>query len=189
MSDLDLDDPGTEIESVTFGPADDEDLPVLPEMSGFLEELGVVPEEMDKTLKFFELRITGVEPALAALEVGWSMKKLREKERDPYFHEIMAEIRTCTVESLEAVLIRKARAGSMDALKMCLYNMAPEKWKDVRRIIDERTGEPIEKIAASVTTGVLDALRQAGVRQMQQAYVPHAIEATVAGDADRSETS
>lgn len=191
MSDLEVEDPDTEIESVEW----DRDAPeyeriTMPQMTQFLEELGVVPSEMDATIKFFELRVIGVEPALAALEVGWSMRQLRAKERDPYFAEVMQEIRLCTVEGIEAVLIGKARAGTMDAIKMVLYNMAPERWKDVRRIIDERHDAPVEQIAASVTSGVLEALRQAGVRQMQAGLPPlTAIEATVVDDADRSEAS
>lgn len=188
MSDLDLEDPDTEIESVSFDP---NGLDVAyPDVTSLLEEYGVDDVELTRTARFFELRILGTEPALAALEVGWSLRQLRAKERDPYFAEIMSEISQGVVEAVEGVAIRKALAGNTEMIKLVLYNRAPDRWKDVRRIVDDRHDAPVEQIAASVTVGVLEALRQAGVRQMQQAYVPHAIEAgsTVVGDADRSET-
>jgi hypothetical protein len=162
----------------------------LPEMSGFLEDLGVSADEMEATMRFFELRVVGVEPQLAALEVGWSLRKLRTKERDPYFAEVLAEITASQNESVEAVVLRKARGGNADMIKMWLYNRAPERWKDVRRIVDERHDDPVEHVAASVTAGILDAVRLLGVRDMQAALAPGAgaIEATVSGDADRDET-
>jgi hypothetical protein len=193
MSDLDLDDPDTEIESVSFDPnsrGDDEEQVQYPDVTGLLEEYGVDDVELTRTARFFELRMTGVEPALAALEVGWSLRQLRQKERDPYFGEIMVEITQGLVEAVEGVAVRKALAGNTEMIKLFLYNRSPDRWRDVRRIVDERHDTPVEQIAASVTAGVLAAIRESGVRSMQSAFVPPAIEAasTVVDDADRSET-
>lgn len=194
MSDTDLDDPDTQIESVVFDPYardDDEDRPQYPDVVSLLEDYGVDHDELERTARFFEKRVTGVEPALAALEVGWSARQLRLKERDPYFAEIMGEINQGLVEAVEGVAVRKALAGNTEMIKLFLYNRAPDRWRDVRRIVDERHDAPVEQIAASVTAGVLAAIRASGVREMQSAFIPAAIEvaSTVVDDADRSETS
>lgn len=193
MSDV-FDEDSTEPDSVTFTADRPDGLTLLerPEMRDLLAEMGVAEDEpeMVASIRFIELRVTGVEPALAALEVGWSLRELRKRQADPYYADVLAEVLLQQNESVESVLYRKALGGNMEAMKLWLYNRAANDWKDVRRIVDERHDDPVEHVAASVTAGILDAVRLLGVRDMQAALAPGVvIETTVSDDADRSETS
>jgi hypothetical protein len=189
-----FDEDSTEPDSVTFTADRPDGLTLLerPEMRDLLAEMGVAEDEpeMVASIRFIELRVTGVEPALAALEVGWSLRELRKRQADPYYADVLAEVLLQQNESVESVLYRKALGGNMEAMKLWLYNRAANDWKDVRRIVDERHDDPVEHVAASVTAGILDAVRLLGVRDMQAALAPGVvIETTVSDDADRSETS
>jgi len=194
MSDA-FDEDTTEPDSVTFTPTRADGVAILerPEMKSLLAELGVAEDEpeMVASIRFIELRVSGVEPAAAALEVGWSLRELRKRQADPYYADVLNEVLQQQNESVVNVMYRKALGGNTECMKLWLYNRASNDWKDVRRIVDERHDDPVEHFAASVTAGILEAVRQLGPRDMQNALASgqQAIEATVSDDADRSEAS
>lgn len=138
--------------------------------------------EAARMTRFFERVREGCGPLNAAIEVGWSPAQLRARERDPEFLELLAISQERLLESLEEVVVRKARDGNVKCLQMVLYNQRADKWKDVRHIKMERSGQLDQGVVVSVKQAMLEMIRDNGdITALQP--TPVAIEAT-ARDAD-----
>jgi len=83
---------------------------------------------------FLEKVKDGVPRVHAAMELGWSLRKLERLLREQDFLEMVTDVEQYEIAEVEMVLRDKAKAGAMDAIKMYLLNKAPERWSERREV-------------------------------------------------------
>lgn len=129
--------------------------------------------------RFFERVLEGCGPLNAAIEVGWSPSELNRKMKEPEFAETVNIVLERRLEGVEETIWAKAREGVRWAAQMVVYNHRSERWKDVRHIRTERSGELDPGVVLSVKQAMLEMMRGdlGSIADMQPQY--EAIEAKV----------
>ena len=136
----------------------------LPEM---FDDPNMDPAEVRSELRFCEIILHGTPRLDAAIEVGWSLTKLRRKLHDPGFIDLLEAVEQHQNQIIEQALYWKAKTGNMDAIKMWLFNRYPERWRDVRRIEVEERSEINVTVASSVKSAVIDLIRSGHTQSLQ----------------------
>lgn len=111
----------------------------------------------------FLARLTqGARPLTAGAAVGWSPRKVGKMMSDPDFRILIEEASEMATESIEETLHRVARGGNVSAIQMWLYNRAPDRWKDVKRIETTVSGHVDVNVIEGHRRAILDILRSPG---------------------------
>ena len=132
--------------------------------------------EAAQMTRFFERVRMGCGPLNAAIEVGWSPRGLEKRTKDPDFADMLAVARERLLEDIEETVIAKARQGNVKCIQMVLYNQRADRWKDVRHIKMESSGQLDQTVVLSVKQAMVELLRDRGsVAALQPA--PVALEA------------
>lgn len=116
---------------------------------------------------FIELVASGVAPINAGIQVGWTPRHLKKELSDPDFKELTDAALERLIGSMEETLVAVARRGNVAALTLFLFNRAPERWKDVKRIEIKNDMVISLGMVASVKQGALELLREQGVKAIQ----------------------
>lgn len=97
----------------------------------------ISPEErltLEK-LDFVERVKVGVPRVHAALEIGWSLRKLDRLMRERDFASAVEEAEAFEIATVEKVLRDKAvEDRNMEAIKMILFNRAGDRWAERKEI-------------------------------------------------------
>lgn len=116
------------------------------------------PEEKDA----FEIHaiLAGIEcglsPIHAAIENGWTPKKLKLRMTDKDFAELIMAALDVADAKIESRLYEQADQGNMTAITTWLFNRMPHKWSDRKRI-DVVTGNVIN---ATVVIHTKEAVKE-----------------------------
>jgi hypothetical protein len=135
----------------------------------------VSPEErLDaEKVEFLELVKKGIPRLHAAVDVGWTPRRLSLLLANAEFNELVRMFESYIDDEVQMVLLRKAREGNMDAVRMWLNNRKKEEWADKREI--NISGEVT--VAAVVIEGTVGGLR----RMLESAQGPDVAEALMPG--------
>lgn len=133
-----------------------------PEAGGVITERNYAQVE-----RFLELLTEGVGEISACHEVGWSPATLKRMKADASFAELVDLAQTRLVEGLEKALYDRARSGHVAALKLALYNRAPEKWRETKHVAVAHSHGVDPETVASVARGIVEAMRTQGVAALQ----------------------
>lgn len=117
----------------------------------------VNPEERlaAEKMEFLDLVKRGIPRLHAAVDVGWTPRRLSLLLANQEFHELVTTYESYIDDKVEKVLLDKALGGNMDAVKMWLLNRKKDKWADKREI--SVSGEVT--VAAVVIEGTVGGLR------------------------------
>lgn len=75
-----------------------------------------------------------VSPLDAAIQVGWTPAEFRRKMSDRNFSQLVLEADQVSVARVETKVQQLAEQGVPWAAQLVLYNKAPEKWSDRKRV-------------------------------------------------------
>ena len=128
---------------------------------------------------FIELVANGVAPINAGIQVGWTPRQLKKELSDPDFKELCDAAQERLIGSVEETLVTVAKRGNVAAITMFLFNRAPERWKDVKRIEIKNDMTISMGMVASVKQGALELLREQGVGAIQAIEASPIIDAEV----------
>ncbi len=109
----------------------------------------------DEKIQFLELIEKGVPRLHAAVDVGWTPRRLALLMTNAEFYDLVTTFEERMTDKVEMVLLQKALGSNMEAIKMWLLNRRPERWADKREI--SLTGEVT--VAAVVVEGTVGGLR------------------------------
>lgn len=124
-------------------------------------------EEMLEYDRFLELIRDGIPEINAALEVGWTPRRLKQLLNDPEFTELVGYARDEADGTIEKVLYEQASKGKQWAVSLWLFNRQPDRWKDIRRIEVNTTTTVNIGTVRSVKEAALELLREQGIEGMQ----------------------
>lgn len=105
---------------------------------------------------FFQLVSMGTPPDLAAFEVQWTPRKLKELMRDPDFKDLLKVAQRMRDDYVERALYEQARKGNMVAIQIVLFNRRAEDFRDVKRI-EVHTDHKVE---IGFTRATVDAVKE-----------------------------
>jgi hypothetical protein len=136
-------------------------------------------DEMVEAERFLELVAVGVHPVNAGIEVGWSPAKTKAHMKEPEFADMVSGAIDRANASMEEALYQKGLSGNVSAMMLWLFNRAPDRWRDVKRI-EVRSEHKVSVTAVeSVKAGVLQLIREQGVGAMQALEDPGIIDGDV----------
>lgn len=121
---------------------------------------------------YVELVASGVAPINAAIQVGWTPRQLKKELSDPDFKELADAAAERLIGSVEETLVAVARRGNVAAITLFLFNRAPDRWRDVKRIEIKNDVTVSLGMVASVKQGALELLREQGVGAIQSLESP-----------------
>jgi len=127
---------------------------------------------------FVELVAGGVAPINAGIQVGWTPRQLKRELADRDFRELVDAASERLIGSVEETLVAVAKRGNVAAITLFLFNRAPDRWRDVKRIEIKNDLTISLGMVASVKQGALELLREQGVGAIQ-ALEPPIIDAEV----------
>jgi hypothetical protein len=84
--------------------------------------------------EFLGLVQANVSPLDAAIQVGWTPSEYRRRMSDRYFAQTVLEADQVSVARVETKVQQLAEQGVPWAAQLVLYNKAPEKWSDRKRV-------------------------------------------------------
>lgn len=128
---------------------------------------------------FIELVASGVAPINAGIQAGWTPRQLKKELSDPDFRELTDAAQERLIGSVEETLVAVAKRGNVAAITLFLFNRAPERWKDVKRIEIKNDMTISMGMVASVKEGALQLLREQGVGVVQSIEAGPVIDAEV----------
>ncbi len=106
--------------------------------------------------EFLEKVKRGIPRLHAAVDVGWTPRRLSLLLANAEFFELVTTYEECINDEVEMVLLQKALAGgNMEAIKMWLLNRRPERWADKREV--NISGEVV--VAQVIVDGTREGLR------------------------------
>lgn len=121
----------------------------------------ISPEErlsLEK-LDFVERVKVGVPRVHAALEIGWSLRKLDRLMRERDFAAAVEEAEQFDIATVEKVLRDKAvEDRNMEAIKMILFNRAPERWAERKEVNVSTRSEVLIAHVDATRTALLSVL-------------------------------
>lgn len=116
---------------------------------------------------FVELVASGVAPINAGIQVGWTPRQLKKELQDVDFKELVDAAGERLLGSIEETLIAVAKRGNVAAITLFLFNRAPDRWRDVKRIEIKNDLTVSVAMVNSVKQGALELLREQGVGAIQ----------------------
>lgn len=128
------------------------------------------PDEFDRMAakeEFIDLVARGASPVNAGVQVGWSPQHTRKMLKDEEFADLVMGSVERANGSIEEALYARAMLGNVTAMQMWLFNRAPDRWRDVRRIEVHADHRVEVRQVASTKTAVLELLREHGAGVMQ----------------------
>lgn len=129
-------------------------------------------DEMMARETFVELVAGGISPINAGIEVGWTPRQMRAKMKDNDFRELVEDAQQRLLGTVEETLVAVAKRGNVAAITLFLFNRAPDRWRDVKRIEIKNDLTISMGMVASVKQGALELLREQGVEAMQAINAP-----------------
>jgi hypothetical protein len=90
--------------------------------------------EYARVQEFLVLVQQNVAPLDAAIQVGWTPAQFRRKMGDKDFNQLVLEADQVSVARVETKVQQLAEQGVPWAAQLVLYNKAPEKWSDRKRV-------------------------------------------------------
>lgn len=90
--------------------------------------------EYARMMEFLELVQQNVSPLDAAIQVGWTPREYRKRMGDREFAQLVLEADQVSVARVETKVQQLAEQGVPWAAQLVLYNKAPEKWSDRKRV-------------------------------------------------------
>lgn len=127
----------------------------------------VLFDDMVARETFVELVAAGVSPINAGIEVGWTPRQTKANLADPEFQELVDFAEQRLIGSMEQTLVAVAQRGNVAALTLFLFNRAPDRWRDVKRIEVKADIKVTQGMVEAVKTGALELLREHGVGALQ----------------------
>ena len=121
---------------------------------------------------FVELVAGGVAPINAGIQVGWTPRQLKRELADRDFKELVDAASERLIGSVEETLVAVAKRGNVAAITLFLFNRAPDRWRDVKRIEIKNDLTVSLGMVASVKQGALELLRENGVEAIQSLGQP-----------------
>jgi len=117
----------------------------------------MAPDEMLASQKeeFIRKVQKGIPRLHAALDVGWTIRKMHLLLANADFMELVQTAEAYVSDDVEMVLLQKAKDGNMEAIKMWLQNRSRDRWADRREIAVTGTVE----VAQVIIDGTRDGLR------------------------------
>jgi len=117
----------------------------------------MAPDEMLASQKeqFLGKVQKGIPRLHAALDVGWTIRKMHLLLANADFMELVQTAEAYVSDDVEMVLLQKAKDGNMEAIKMWLQNRSRDRWADRREIAVTGTVE----VAQVIIDGTRDGLR------------------------------
>lgn len=97
----------------------------------------------------------GVPRLHAALDIGWTLRKMHLLLANADFMECVQAAEDFVTDGVEMVLLHKAEDGNMEAIKMWLQNRRRDRWADRREVAVTGTVE----VAQVVIDGTREGLR------------------------------
>lgn len=147
--------------------------------------------DLDEREKFQVMQILeyvqeGISPLDAAVQAGWTPAQFRRKMTDRDFAQLVMEYEEVAVASVESKLQELAREGNMSAIALYLFNKAPHRWADRKRV-DVNTGVQVNIAVVETTKQTLRELMQEDPVAYARAFAPGgALDAAII-DVDESE--
>ena len=129
-------------------------------------------EELMGRELFVELVASGVAPINAGIQVGWTPRQLKKELSDADFKELVDAAAERLIGSVEETLVAVAKRGNVAAITLFLFNRAPDRWRDVKRIEIKNDVTISLGMVASVKQGALELLREQGVGAIQALESP-----------------
>lgn len=84
-------------------------------------------------IDFLEAVNEGMPPIHAAVSLGWTPRQFDRLCADPEFAELLDGAQRYANASIEQMVFKKAKEGSLEAAKFWLTNRSEERWTDRRR--------------------------------------------------------
>jgi hypothetical protein len=138
-----------------------------------------------KVLHIMELVQDGVSPLDAAIQAGMTPAEFRRKMTDREFAQLVLEYEDVAVATVESKLHQLARDGNMSAIALYLFNKAPHRWADRKRV-DVNTGVQVNIAVVETTKQTLRELMSEDPVAYARAFAPGgALDAVI--DVDESE--
>lgn len=147
--------------------------------------------ELDERERFQEMQILeyvqeGISPLDAAIQAGWTPAQFRRRMTDRDFAQLIMEYEEVAVASVESKLHELATNGNMSAIALYLFNKAPHRWADRKRV-DVNTGVQINVAVVETTKQTLRELMAEDPVAYARAFAPGgALDAAII-DVDESE--
>lgn len=129
----------------------------------------------------------GIAPLDAAVQAGWTPAQFRRRMADREFAQLILENEEVAVASVESKLHLLAMDGNMSAIALYLFNKAPHKWADRKRV-DVNTGVQVNIAVVETTKQTLRELMAEDPVAYARAFAPGgALDAAIDVDATESE--
>lgn len=156
------------------------DLAVAPGVLGTLTERDLAKFEV-----WADALSRGLGPLEAGAQVNWSPAKVRRLLADANIANFISDIENMKDERIEHRLFQGADAGNATLILAWLYNRRPDRWKDVKRIVNETHVTADHTVVVNIREAVGGLLRTHGVAALQPGgELDRVIEAEVVGDSD-----
>lgn len=84
--------------------------------------------------EFLDLVQENVAPLHAAIQVGWTPYEFRQRMQDRNFAQLVMEQDQVSVARVETKVQQLAEQGVPWAAQLVLFNKAPDKWSDRKRV-------------------------------------------------------
>lgn len=137
----------------------------------------VVLDDLGQREKFLEAIALGTPEYLAGDEVKWSPRKVAKICAEPEMAELIAYAKIRAVDGIEKILFETARGGNFQAQAMILFNLRPEKFRDVKRIEVANTGTVMIEHVHSTKQALKELMAEQGAGMFQIGGPLDAIEA------------
>lgn len=96
----------------------------------------------DRQRTYFDGLARGLTRSDAATLAGTTRQTLKNyRDKDPSFAEAETEAETQACELVEEALFEAAKQGNVEAIKLWLFNRAPERWKPAQKLQLEISGQ------------------------------------------------
>ncbi|HVE28350.1 MAG TPA: hypothetical protein VNC22_23240 [Sporichthya sp.] len=140
-----------------------------------------------QVIQILEAVKDGVSPLDAAVQAGWTPAQFRKRMSDRDFAQLIMEHEEVAVASVESKLHLLAMDGNMSAIALYLYNKAPHRWSDRKRV-DVNTGVQVNIAVVETTKATLRELMAEDPVAYARAFAPGgALDAAIDVDATESE--
>lgn len=137
-------------------------------------------------MHIMELVQDGISPLDAAVQAGWTPAMFRKRMTDRDFAQLILEYEEVAVATVESKLQQLAQEGNMSAIALYLFNKAPHRWADRKRV-DVNTGVQVNIAVVETTKQTLRELMSEDPVAYARAFAPGgALDAAII-DVDESE--
>lgn len=127
---------------------------------------------VEQKQQFVNLVQKGVPRTHAALEVGWTLRKMNLLLANAEFFELVQMAEEYDTDEIEMVLNMKAKAGNMEAIKMWLVNRRRDRWADRREVSVSGQIEVAQVVVDGTREGLRALMEQQDRAALIQAVMP-----------------